>query len=391
MAQTGTTTAADGDERASVLARSLYYALKDRSVQDQVLVYRALRERLVDDVPEGARQVRALECVQTCATEMQDPLPSKATYNHWRDHLVADRCEWLSDKAIRNAFANSWTTMLSALGSAGQDAGAQRLVALRKYTPAGLLATIAAWHDSLDDDAVSADAIKQEALHAWMKERRVAGDRPDLELPSDNGIWVRHFGGWFEALAAAGILSQRAGASRSTRGGLVDDATNTQRLLEDLVRARDDLKKVPSYTTFNAWVAREVNKGRERNEVLILHGAPVYRKEFGSWPRALYAAGLIDEADMHRREAHATKYTDEQIFECLERHLRSEGLGISTPGYAAWQSKDRALRAEEGDSRPSPSERLLRKRFGSLAAAERATLDARPGLEDELARQYLAA
>ncbi len=58
----------------NAVARNLYYQLLDASPEDQVLVYRALRARLADDVPAEERQERGLQCARACAWDTRPGL-----------------------------------------------------------------------------------------------------------------------------------------------------------------------------------------------------------------------------------------------------------------------------------------------------------------------------
>ncbi len=356
--------------RAVAIARNLYYQLLDASPEDQVLVYRALRARLADDVPAGERQEQALQCARACARDTAQALPSKKTYVAWCSSQP-DPTEWLSDKAIRNAFGGSWTAMLARLGAgAVPDPGALRLLASRVYTRAGLLATIQAWHASIEGSDGPAGRITQAALHAWIEERRAEGDRRDLELPTDSGIWIRHFGGWHAVLAEAGILAHRSGAARGTRRGRMEDEGDDV-LLAQLARAGQELGKAPTRATFDLWVSRQVREAEAANRVLVLHRSSTFVNRFGSWARALCKAGLIDGPEARKREwSTRGRYTREQLLDCVDDYLRARGPGITIAAYADWRDGEIKRRNAQGDTRPVPSERLLRSRFGSLANAE---------------------
>lgn len=369
------------DPRANALARTIYYQLKDRAPIDQVLVYRALRERLANDVPADERQDRALRSVQACARDLELALPSKKAYVRWRD-AQPDPNEYLSDKAIRNAFAGSWRTMLQAAGAGvTADPGSLRLLAQGSFDSDTLLKTIAAWYDAIGGESASPEDITQENLLRWMDERRAVGDRPDLDLPRDKGVWVRHFGGWTPTLATAGLLAHRARSARARVHGSIDDDQLEAQLHAGLQRALTELHGIPSSRTFDRWVTAHVQAAAADNRLLPLHLSAVYRNRYGSWARGLYAAGVVDEAEMKRRERRRhDSYADDEVLECIDAYLAAAGPGITGASYVSWRTDELIRREANDDFRPIPGERFLRGRFGSLADAERHAAERPPRL-----------
>lgn len=177
---------ASADERADPLALSLSRFLKDRSLVDKILVYRALLDATANVLPETGAQDRALSDVRACAAAIRCPEPSKKQYVTWRAAQPSPN-EFLSDSAIRNAFGG-WRRMLAALGAPTvADPTALRLTAVGSYTPDGLLDTLTAWYEAIGGPAAHPRSITQSECHRWMDERRRAGDRPDLELPRGTG------------------------------------------------------------------------------------------------------------------------------------------------------------------------------------------------------------
>lgn len=82
--------------------------------------------------------------------------------------------------------------------------------------------------------------------------------------------------------------------------------------------------------------------------------------EIGSWPRAKYLAGLIDE-DVLVRSHGARPYSERELVKALVEAVAEVGPDISRASYATW--REQRLADARGEER-IPSEALLRQRFG---------------------------
>ena len=359
----------------------IYYQLKDRSPQDKVLVFNAVKDATASFVPTEHAQELALADVRACAEALEIQSPGKNRYVNWRSKQPRPG-DYLSDTAIRNAFAGSWSNVHAAMGAGALvDPTALRLTAQNKYTREGLLRTLDAWYQALGATSADPHALTKNDCHSWMQERRAAGDRPDLDLPRDRCVWISHFGSWADALATAGLLEHRSRAGDAIPSGAISGITD-ELLLEDLRTVVNELGGAPGVGPFDAHVAAIRRAEARENVVCRIHQSESYRRRFGSWPDALHRAGLIPDRELHRRRPRSS-YTEQEALAWVRAYLDEAGPQISGGRYQAWRDRALDTQFERGAHGAIPSDRYLRGRFGSLKnAAKRAQNSPTPNNKD---------
>jgi hypothetical protein len=92
--------------------------------------------------------------------------------------------------------------------------------------------------------------------------------------------------------------------------------------------------------------------------------------EIGSWPRAKYIAGLIDE-DVLARSHNCLPYSEHELVKALVEVIAEIGPDISRASYVTW--REQRLAEARGEER-IPSDALLRQRLGKGGGAWAAVL-----------------
>lgn len=148
--------------------------------------------------------------------------------------------------------------------------------------------------------------------------------RMNAEGPYSSQPYYREFGGWNDALAAAGLTANH-------RNGVPDEE-----LIEELRRLDDALERVPRFEDMEAEGA---------------FSAHTYVRRWGSWPDAKDAAGLCEETRTSRR------ISEEELVEALielaqelgkaptQEEMNDLGRFSQRPYYRVWDSWGEALRA----------------------------------------------
>ena len=246
------------------------------------------------------------------------------------------------------------------------------------YSEATLRNRFGSWSDALAaaglDPAGSKRPIPEEELLEELRELAAdLGQPPTVQQMNDQGprwasVYVRRFGSWTEALAAAGLESRSA-------AGAADMASRSE-LLAALQTLGEDLERRPRTTdmdtdgaftvsqyrdTFGSWTAALAAAGFETADLQGIstdtlldalqavaadvaapptttqfddraeHSATTVRERFGSWDEALAAAGLDPDAPRNTaRTGGEKKIADAELLGDIRR-LAAENADADAP------------------------------------------------------------
>lgn len=286
--------------RAHPLARHLYGVLRDRSVEDMVLVLNALDRRLGTGMSTDKQEV-AYQALKVFV-DTEGRFPAANQWDYWRN--AADDCKHLpSATFVRNAFGD-WPAARAAFESAPQfDIFARRLVANGDEFEelSVLVALVHAFAQTRTEDR-----LFREDFFAYLK----------TEAPRDAGfeVWPRDwqpfrrhgFTEWHSLLRTCG-LEQRVGR----RGGrpVVPAPAHTQNeqpAESDLLRLVETWAETVDgpllQADFLAWW-RSAELATSGPLFGVRASWTHFRAFFKTWSAVLDAVGMSDRAAVHFTES----------------------------------------------------------------------------------------
>jgi hypothetical protein len=358
---------------------------------------------------QAAEALRRFASAQREARNEADPPgwalgePSRRRYDQFRSES-RDRAEWPSVQFIRNAFSGSFSAGLEAIGEQPAiDVLSRRLTACGKhYTREEVLDVLRAWIEHVDREQGPNAALMQPDYLRW---------RDDLLRSSADGaaryptlpVIYNLIGSWPEALSTLGHQHRSTPGYRPEKpresepaAGFDFDSAPAPMLRAD-GRSRNRSHSSPSrkedLIAWLRWVAKQLRS--EEAEALTYSqynrlcasvarvslaqgnlARPPAAAQFvkcsgiGSWPRAKYLAGLIDE-DVLARSHSAQPYSEHELVKALVEAVAEVGPDISRTSYMTW--REQRLAKTRGEERV-PSDALLRQRLGKGSGAWAAVL-----------------
>jgi hypothetical protein len=305
-----------------------------------------------------------------------------------------DRAEWPSAQFIRNAFSGSFGAGLEAIGERpATDVLSRRLTARgEQYAREEVLDVLRTWVEHVDREQGPNAALIQRDYLRW---------RDDVLRSSTNGparcptLPVIHdfIGPWAEVLVALGCQHRSTpgytpGKPRESEpaagfdfnsapapmlradGRSRNRSHSSQSRKEDLIawlrwvaeQLRPEEAEALTYSQYNRLCASVARVSLAQGNLARPPAAAQFVKcpEIGSWPRAKYLAGLIDE-DVLARSHSAQPYSERELVKALVEADAEVGPDISRASYATW--RDQRLAEARGEER-IPSDALLRQRLG---------------------------
>lgn len=125
---------------------------------------------------------------------------------------------------------------------------------------------------------------------------------------------IRFFGTWMLALEALELSDDETGLAieaRFQKRLLGRPAEYTQETLRaTLAECVEVLGRIPTLSEFNAWRRRKTELAREAGEVIWIPGDSSYRRQHGSWEKALLHFGYDPEAVAARLDPGMRARTD---------------------------------------------------------------------------------
>ena len=283
--------------------------------------------------------------------------------------------ELIPDSSIRSTLAvGGWNEALAlaALAPAVEQVRFPVVVSKSplRYTQAECLAALRACADDLD--SVPSGTM----YRMWVQRpdvRRRPGRRPLTATP-----FVRFFGSYMGALAAAGLTSEtvQAYAGSDMRVRTTAYAYSDEEFAAALCEVRDLLGRVPRSNKYM----------RAREEIIaesFAAGAPrtipsygAYLKRYGSWNGALVAAGM-EPFDGRWSLGHvqpligsACKWTDDELVEIVrEACCACRGAETTLEEYIVWRQGELKRAKAAGKPRKLPSRTTITGRLGGWTRA----------------------
>lgn len=197
------------------------------------------------------------------------------------------------------------------------------------------------------------------AYEAW----RAALERPD-EWPSPTAI-RNAFGSWPKALQAAGL--DAAPDPRGAALAVYRVHYDADALIAALRCWREREPDAPlTSAAYHRFVLASRAAGSESDVALPSTPDP-FEATFGSWRRALIAAGLAEpRARPERWRGPARFYTDEHITACLQRAAVELDVDrLTSAAFHAWADATCRAAAAVGEQLHIPSTKFISDRFGS--------------------------
>jgi hypothetical protein len=399
---------------AHPLARELWKLLRNRSEADRRLVYEALQRRLgIGEMTakreQAAEALRRFVSAQREARTQADPPswalgePSRRRYEKFRSESP-DRAEWPSVQFIRNAFSGSFSAGLEAIGEQpAVDVLSRRLTACGKhYTREEVLDVLRAWIEHVDREQGPNAALMQPDYLRWRDDLLRSSAARAARYPTLPVIY-NLIGSWPEALSTLGHQHRSTPGYRPEKpresepaagfdfnsapapmlradGRSRNRSHSSQSRKEDLIawlrwvaeQLRPEEAEALTYSQYNRLCASVARVSLAQGNLARPPAAAQFVKcpEIGSWPRAKYLAGLIDE-DVLARSHSAQPYSELELVKALVEAVAEVGPDISRASYATW--REQRLAEARGEER-IPSDALLRQRLGNDSGAWAAVL-----------------
>lgn len=359
---------------AQPLARALFFLLRDRPQDDQMVVFRSLSERfpMLEGTEQQHHAVRSLRACLAGGGEI-----SRASYKRWYDAEPTPN-SWSSPWQVGEAF-DTWQDARAAAGDPKLDP-----VALRSIRTYGF-----EFNDC--DDAVRLWASENEGdyshngYEAWArKERAKANPRLQGRIPKVAETLLRHLeaADWPSLLAQYGWLSHFAASWANSKGRVRmpmgrDELYETPRLLQWVRRASQEHGPFMTPTRYQAFADAH---NLEMIEGPVFDPAPasktISERFDGIWPRALFAAGLISaEQAAELVTASGDEFSDEEVWDAMSEAMVKGKLGpkMSPAAFDAYREERRYEMVADGRRPKFPSASTAIKRNGKwVTARERA-------------------
>lgn len=308
------------------LALLIFKTLAECSEEDKRHVLNSLRAG--SGIESGRVQlIRA--AIERFEADSDSPV-SKQKYERWR--ISQGDPSNPSATYISNAFGNSWAKAMDAIGrKVSLDHKAFRL------RSAGEVISDA---QAIEDLRQCADELGVEALlfrdyRRWALSKQSEGRVTLISSES----FSRRFGSFAQALDLAGL---RSGRSRlGSWAGQVH--YSKENAIECLRRASEATQPDAGLTQagYRDWRIEELSRNDEASAWTVIPSYQTISRCFGSWPRALLAAGLISEGRAAQNaRGRGQRMSREQIASGLIRASKDLGLSFTGYEYARWRKKE---------------------------------------------------
>jgi len=344
--------------RAHPTVRAIFAVLRDGAEADARVVFRTLGERLQDEpMTERQSQLAAGLVEYRCQTGRTDA----KGYDAWvrsqpRPH------PFRSTGALRTALGPSWKEVRGRVfGEAFQDVGSGRLNLLGgHFTDDELLDAVRAWAAETDGP------LSQPRFFEWTRQE-LGRDQPRFDnLPVTWSAYMR-FGGWKATLSQLDLLVRRYKQPTPTKHvrmpvGVRADYSD-EKLKATLQAAAASVGRHLSYYAYQRWADALISNAIEEGKLINIAHYSTYRRRWGTWPRALAAAGIIDEAELQAR-TRDDYYADDELIDILVEAIQTVGTEMTPKQYRQWAQTRRAHLARDGEPERIPSQPTMRVRLG---------------------------
>jgi hypothetical protein len=355
-------------------ARAVWAGICALDVSLQWEVLRELQVRLAaPDLLPNARVARCVLALKEAADNLGRS-PGAQDYEELRTGEFR-AAGWPSAHTVRRVLAGDWNHCLSrAALDAVADGHAVVIELGSAFTEQEVIDALQACRNELD----RVPSLTEYLGWACTPEvKRRAGRRPLSQGPFD-----RLFGGYLNALGAAGLCDLESGTwngQRSTvaRGGAY---RNTDETMRDALReVADRLERSPTTTEYVA--ERELIK-KESMDAGRLRVIPSYQaihRRFGGWTNALAEAGLepvdgrrlrTERPELQGRPS-KRRIPNDQIRAAIREAYVDVGDPFTADAYKAWQKQKVAASSGTRTGQRYPSYHTIWSRHGSWDAATR--------------------
>ena len=331
------------------------------------------------------RVILAVSAMSACREESGKT--SRGAYVAWRA-ASARPDEWPTAHEVQQSLGDSWRMATSAIGAspfAAPTVGTGRVTGGRAFTADELVRCVQEFAAATEDGPLLFKEYRE-----WARERMLDPDRVLPRYVRAMKCFTDVFGTWRQALDAAGLGDRAVGGHGSppARDG-AERALAQEQAIVWLRRAwathsADGWMRQDDLTAFRR--ARRDAAGSP-----LVENAPDWsrmRTLFGSWPRALHAAGLIDDATLERRDGHpAALIAREEAVASVLRAIDVRGRDLTKGEYDRW------TRTERDAGRDAVSSMTIKRRWtwAEIRREARSGLAARARGRTPLDRRRLGA
>jgi Homing endonuclease associated repeat len=342
------------EERSSLttdpMALNLFRQLREMDDRDRRFVLQQLDGSLASASSE--RIVLARSAMELFAAETGEAL-SKKRYERWRLGR-SDRATLPSATFVANTWNGSWSTAMDKLGFEPAADHAARRMAMKgePLSDGDLLEHLRECADELGGTPRVSD------YHRWRRDKL---RRPGSAAYAIQQTYRRRFGGWHQAIEAAGLQPRAVVPTARVAEWSVEDALGYLRDAD--AQSGPRRMRVSQYDDWRRQRLASVAVGGSRTA--IPYGAAISSR-LGGWLPALAAAGLIsDRAAQSYRVGHGRSFSDTELDDALARFARETDCAPTSTAYQSWSK--RTMAGDAGVHVPGRAAVCLR--LGTWAAA----------------------
>ena len=325
------------------IAINLFEQLQGMTVQDRRFILIELDGHIAGAA--GERVVLVRSALELFVRETGEPL-RRQRYERWRV-ARADAGALPSAAYIVGTWNGSWGNAVDELGLVAAPDQVARLMLVRGVSPTTthLLDVLRSCATELGRTPTLGD------FKLW---KRAVSRRPAGPVVFSQQTYHVHFGGWLQAVDAAGLPPRgRAGWVRIV-GWTRADAIGYVRQAAVESGGRLTCRR------YDEWRRRMLAEHSAAAARMLVPSGQSIAKCFGGWIVAVAAAGLTSPAETRARQHRL--FSDAEIEDALARFAREPTGSVSSCAYERWQH-----RAARGPGVRPPGRKMLAERHGGWA------------------------
>jgi hypothetical protein len=303
------------------------------------------------------REKRAVAALREAA----DILGHSPSVKQYRT-LHNEHPEWPADGTIRSWLGyGRWNDCLShARLDAAADEEPIRITSGPAFTRDEIV-------DALNDCSVEVNAVPTLTMYlSWARRpdvRRRPGRRPRSFTP-----FTTLFGGYTEALKAAGLLPGEGGdVPEAPRLRPAKYAYTNAELIEAIQLVAGRLGYPPTVTDYLNERFAIIGEAHRNGHARALPTYHTIINRFGSWERALTA--VSSDVAPPRKRGRGNRYSDEDVLRALRDAYAEIGDPFTIEAYLEWREDEKDRDRLAGRLHRRPEYRVIRRRFGGWRQA----------------------